>query len=80
MIKNKKTRLKILKARLAENSWLAEGSTSTVKEPVKNQIGKFQQKNGHLYVQCGQGSLIIEELQPEGKKTMSAQEFINGYF
>lgn len=42
-------------------------------------IGKFSIKNGQLFVQCGSGSLLIEKLQPEGKKEMTAKEFINGY-
>ena len=35
-------------------------------------------KNGIL-VSTGEGNLRIQELQPEGKKRMSAQEFIPGY-
>lgn len=42
-------------------------------------IGQFQIKNGQLYVQCGHGALLIEKLQPAGKKAMTAREFINGY-
>ncbi|HYF96471.1 MAG TPA: hypothetical protein VD947_00340, partial [Patescibacteria group bacterium] len=32
-----------------------------------------------LLVSCGQGSLLIERLQPTGKKEMSTAEFIRGY-
>ena len=42
-------------------------------------IGKLQNKNGKLIVQTGESCLVIEKLQPEGKKVMSSKEFINGY-
>ena len=48
-------------------------------EEIEGEIGKFQNKNGRLVVRCGQESVVIEELQPEGRKPMSATEFINGY-
>jgi methionyl-tRNA formyltransferase len=66
-------KIKIISARLAEGLVSAEAEFSA------NQIGKFQQKNGQLSVQCGQGTLIIEKLQIEGKKPMTGKEFINGY-
>lgn len=76
-------KIKILSARLARSSLSteakAEAETSAEAEPLANQIDKFQQKNGQLYVQCGQGALFIEKLQIEGKKPMTGQEFINGY-
>ena len=39
----------------------------------------FKTKNGGLAVACGQGSLVIEKLQLEGKNEMKASEFLNGY-
>lgn len=32
-----------------------------------------------LIVSCGRGSVIIQELKPEGKKLISGKDFINGY-
>lgn len=45
------------------------------------QAGKvLELKKGQGFVvQCGQGSLLVTEVQPVGKKTMSADSFINGY-
>ena len=63
----KRVKIKILSVKIADDLSSAE-------------IGKFQNIDGRLYVKCGQGALIIEKLQPEGKKEMSGQEFINGYF
>lgn len=40
--------------------------------------GKIRVINGELWVQCGQGSLVIERLQLAGKKPMSSKDFING--
>jgi len=35
---------------------------------------------GRLLAGCGEGTaIVIEELQLEGKRRMSAKEFINGY-
>jgi methionyl-tRNA formyltransferase len=50
-------------------------------------IGKATAKSGEIIgiskqgilVATPQGSLLIQELQPEGKRKMSAEEFINGY-
>lgn len=68
-------KIKILSSRLAEG--LDSAETKTLKDRL---LGKFQQKNGQLFVQCGQDTLIIEKLQIEGKKPMTGKEFINGYF
>lgn len=88
---NKILRIKILSARLAkglhgtEGLLVAEGSASAGDLPLAEakasatDVGKFQQKNGHLYVQGSDGVLEILRLQPEGKKVMTAKEFINGY-
>jgi len=31
-----------------------------------------------FYIQCGDGELLLEEVQPEGKKPMKALDFLNG--
>lgn len=41
--------------------------------------GKTFIYNSTLAVQCGQDSLVIRKLQLEGKKPMTAEEFLNGY-
>ena len=39
----------------------------------------FLDKNGELIVQCGQGAVKLEKLQLEGKKELTAQEFLLGH-
>lgn len=39
----------------------------------------FTDRQENLGVQCGRNALNVEKLQPEGKKPLSAAEFINGY-
>lgn len=68
-IKNKNLLIKILTAQSEKNI-----------EAKPALIGQIQQKNGQLFVQCGQGALEILKLQPEGKNEMAAKDFINGYF
>jgi methionyl-tRNA formyltransferase len=41
--------------------------------------GELWQKDRSLGVYCGQGILMIDELKPAGKQTMSAAAFLNGY-
>lgn len=42
--------------------------------------GELHVQNDHLLVTCGSGtSLQLLQLQPEGKKAMSARDFINGH-
>ncbi|MFH0892263.1 MAG: methionyl-tRNA formyltransferase [Candidatus Falkowbacteria bacterium] len=45
----------------------------------KHKPGKFFVFENKLAVQCGTDALIINKIQPEGKKIMSGEEFINGY-
>jgi methionyl-tRNA formyltransferase len=40
--------------------------------------GALNFEGGHIYVPTGDGTLEILELQPEGKKPMSAKDYING--
>lgn len=41
--------------------------------------GQYFEYDDQLAVYCGEDSLIIEEIQPAGKKWISSQEFIRGY-
>lgn len=41
--------------------------------------GKTFLYNSCLAVQCGQDSLLVKKLQLEGKKALTAQEFVRGY-
>lgn len=42
--------------------------------------GEIAVADGQLVVGCGAGTaLAIDELQMEGKRRMSAREFVNGY-
>ncbi|MFH1292067.1 MAG: methionyl-tRNA formyltransferase [bacterium] len=57
-------RLKLLKIRIADKN-------------IKQ--GEFDFTDGHFYIGCNSNSIEILELQPEGKKSMTAKNFINGY-
>ncbi len=41
--------------------------------------GDFSDGEGVLYINCEDGPLAIDLIQPEGKKIMSGEEFIRGY-
>lgn len=43
-----------------------------------DEIGKIIENNKEILICCNQGALIIKEIQPEGKKKMSAEEFLRG--
>jgi methionyl-tRNA formyltransferase len=59
--------LKIIKANISTDN-------------LKKQIGEvFLDKNNELSIQTKQKHLIIKELQLEGKKPMSAQDFLRGH-
>lgn len=45
----------------------------------KYRIGEFFIHNNQLMIQCGQDSLVILKLQIEGKKALSATDFIRGH-
>jgi methionyl-tRNA formyltransferase len=36
------------------------------------------EKEKGFYIQCSDGELLMEEVQPEGKKPMKALDFLNG--
>ena len=49
-------------------------------------LGTTDKKTGEIFlaanrlaVACGQGALLINQIQPEGKRVLTGQEFINGY-
>ncbi len=42
--------------------------------------GQVHAQGEHLYVGCGQSTVVeVFEVQPEGKKKMTARDFVNGY-
>lgn len=59
------------------NIWKAQPAASGT-EPLAP--GQIHTQGEHLYVGSGQSTLLeVLELQPEGKKRMSARDFVNGY-
>jgi len=55
-------------------------SALPVKVPPESAPGTLSASRDNLYVSCGGGTILqLLTLQPEGKKTMTAREFINGY-
>lgn len=46
---------------------------------IKKAAGTIYEDDSGLAIKCGQGALKIDKIQPEGKKPMSAKEFLNGY-
>lgn len=58
-------RLKIFRARISDN-----------KEGI---AGFFIIENSQFVVFCGEDAIIIDELQPQGKKVMKTKDFLNGY-
>jgi methionyl-tRNA formyltransferase len=46
---------------------------------IKNAPGTISQHEGRLYAGTAEGSIELITLQLEGKKAMSAREFLNGY-
>lgn len=56
--------------------------TAQVKESAtkhKNTPGTVIFNNHNLEISCGQGGLLIDKLQVEGKKNISVTEFLSGY-
>lgn len=45
---------------------------------TKKEIGTIFTQNNEIFVSCKDGSLKINELQPEGSKPMTAKQFLNG--
>ena len=51
---------------------------STVLSDQKGEVGRVICENP-LTVACGEGAVIINEIQPEGKKRMKSQDYVRGY-
>lgn len=73
----KEIRVKILKSRIFENKNKVLTSTIAKRDPLVH--GAIIKQKSDLLVACGNGFLIVEELQVEGKKPMSGREFLNAY-
>jgi methionyl-tRNA formyltransferase len=59
------------------NLWAARIASNS---PADIRPGELRVDNDRLLMGCGGGTALeITELQPEGKKRMSARDFINGY-
>jgi len=52
---------------------------SLAEKEVTGGVGELVDIEGDLFVGCGQGAVEIKSIQPEGKNTMDAKGFINGY-
>lgn len=42
-------------------------------------VGEIKQTKTNIFIGCGNGSIEILELQPEGRKRLTAEEFLRGY-
>lgn len=42
-------------------------------------VGEIKQTKTNIFIGCGNGSIEIMELQPEGRKRLTAEEFLRGY-
>ena len=69
IMKEKLLRIKILKAGIFKSPVSKTFSVGKILVVPQNQVG----------VQCGKDFLIIEELQLEGQKPMSSEEFLRGH-
>ncbi len=55
-------------------------SADAINKNTDHEIGQvFLDENNNLYAQAGKGILILKEIQLEGKKPLSAKEFLNGH-
>ncbi len=55
-------------------------SHAPTSSPLTNQVlGTFFCEHDTLYVQCKDTSLVVDQLQLEGKKPLTGKEFIHGY-
>lgn len=71
-------RLKLLRVAPSPLSATA-GSRFAAVDGARKKGGVVRQEASHLLIDTAQGSIEILDLQLEGKKPMSAAEFINGY-
>ena len=54
-------------------------SANLFKTDLKIQPGQFKEGNKDLLLGCASGVLKLDQIQPEGKKILTANEFINGF-
>lgn len=52
---------------------------SSVSAEIELEPGQIRQTKKEIYIGCGENSLQILEIQPEGRKRMTAEEFLRGY-
>ncbi|HET56131.1 MAG TPA: methionyl-tRNA formyltransferase [Ignavibacteria bacterium] len=52
---------------------------SKVVEETKLQPAEILESKNEIFIGCGEGTLQILEIQPEGRKRMTADEFLRGY-
>ena len=69
--------LKVWKAEASAEASKEEACPRSGEEPVPGTIVKAAKKD--LFVQTGKGILSLLEVQPEGKKRMSADAYLRGY-
>ncbi len=69
-------RIKIIKARVFKNS--DELRVMSYELALERIHGRIVKASGELIVETGDGFLLIEDLQPEGKKVMPASAFLAG--
>ncbi len=82
-------RLKILRARLLHATigctndprpgyvWTTSGGSDQA--TFRRGLATRSRDDGSLAVNCNPGSIILDELQLEGKKSMKGEEFLRGY-
>ncbi len=58
---------------------IEEVGVQSLKSKVKSFSGTVVSDSGDLFVQCGDDSIVIRRLKLEGRKSMSAAEFLKGH-
>jgi methionyl-tRNA formyltransferase len=58
--------------------WKAAGAPEAVDKMPSLKPGELRVDARRLFVGCGDGSIALLEVQPEGKKRMPAEAFLNG--
>ncbi len=58
--------------------WKAAGAPAAVEKMPSLEPGELRVVARRLFVGCGDGSIELLEVQPEGKKRMPAEAFLNG--
>lgn len=76
-IEGERVRIARARARVAEGT-----ETTAVRQPGDSEVGppgSVVRSDGELWVATGTGELIIEQLQPAGKRVMAAAEYLRGH-